>query len=403
MIKKLQMKFIVINMTIVTMMLIIIFSLVYNFTKRNLETESISMMKAIAANPFQVGHPKNPGSELKLPFFTLHLGMDRELISADGGYYDLSDQVFLNDLINESFQNKHEIGIIEDHDLRYFRVKMPMGTVLVFSDMSSEKSTLNNLLQSCAIIGFISFFAFLGISILLAKWAVKPVAKAWQQQKQFVADASHELKTPLTIIMTNTELLQSPDFKENERYNFLHSISLMSEQMRQLIEKLLILAKSDNQVLAVSMKPLDLSKLVIDAAISFEGIFIDNGLKLESFSEPNITVHGNEDGLRQVIDILLDNAQKYSSPNSTTRIVLYNTDRKKCCIKVSNSGTPIPQSELKSIFQRFYRIDKARSRSGGFGLGLSIAENIILQHKGKIWAESQNSINSFYVELRKDV
>lgn len=168
MIKKLQMKFIVINMTIVTMMLIIIFSLVYNFTKRNLETESISMMKAIAANPFQVGHPKDPGSELKLPFFTLHLGMDRELISADGGYYDLSDQVFLNDLINESFQNKHEIGIIEDHDLRYFRVKMPMGTVLVFSDMSSEKSTLNNLLQSCAIIGFISFFAFLGISMLLS-------------------------------------------------------------------------------------------------------------------------------------------------------------------------------------------------------------------------------------------
>ena len=145
-------------MTIVTIMLCVIFGLVYNFTQRNLETESISMMKAIAANPFQAGRPNDPTPELKLPFFTLHLGMDGELISTGGGYYDLSDHHFLNDLITESVHSKQEIGIIEEHNLRYCRINAPMGTILVFSDMSSEKSTLNNLLQSFAIIGFISFF-----------------------------------------------------------------------------------------------------------------------------------------------------------------------------------------------------------------------------------------------------
>ena len=402
MLKKLQIKFVIINMTIVTIMLIVIFGLIYNFTQRNLETENINMMRSIATNPFQLGRPNEPSSELRLPFFTLELGMREELVSTGGGYYDLSDQQFLEDIINQSTGKIQEAGIIEEHNLRYYRAKMPMGTILVFSDISSEKNTLNNLLQSFIIIGFISFFVFLGISIFLAKWAIKPVARAWQQQKQFVADASHELKTPLTVIMTNSELLQSTEFSEAERFHFLQSISLMSRQMKQLVEKLLILAKSDNQDTIVPMNTLDLSKLVLNAAISFEGVFVEKKLLLESFAEPDIKVPGNEESLRQVIDILLDNAGKYSSPEGTTRIVLYNVDRKKCCIKVSNPGTQIPSDELKNIFQRFYRTDKARSRDGSFGLGLSIAENIVQMHKGKIWAESQNGINSFFVELRKD-
>lgn len=401
MLKKLQIKFVMINMSIVTIMLIVIFGLVYNFTQRNLETENINMMKAIAANPSPTELPNNSSTELRLPFFTLYLGIDNTIISTSGGYYDLSDQAFLNDLIDTSFQTRNEIDVIEEYHLRYCKVTMPMGTVLVFSDISNEKSTLNNLLHSFAIIGSISFFAFLGISVLLAKWAVKPVAKAWQQQKQFVTDASHELKTPLTVILTNTELLQSPDCTELERTHFLKSISMMSEQMRQLIEKLLLLAKSDTQETSVSMNSLDLSRLVMDSAISFEGIFAEKGLCLESYAEPDIKVHGIESSLQQVIDILLDNAQKYSQPASTTHIVLSTTEFKKCCIKVSNPGVPIPQEELKNIFQRFYRVDKARSRDGSFGLGLSIAENIVHFHKGKIWAESKNGINSFFVELRK--
>lgn len=401
MIRKLQIKFVVINMTMVTIMLAVIFGLIYNFTQRNLETESISMMKSIAADPFQSGRPGDVSSDIRLPFFTLLLGMRGELVSAGGGYYDLSDENLLKDLIEEAVQSKKETGIIEAHNLRYCRMRMPMGTVLVFADMSSENNTLNSLVRSFAAIGSFSFLVFLGISIFLSRWAVRPVEKAWQQQKQFVADASHELKTPLTVIMTNAELLQYSDYSEEERVNFLQSISMMSQQMKQLLEKLLILAKSDNQQAAPSMSSINMSKLTLDLAISFEGVFVENGLSLESFVEPEIMVHGNEEGLQQVVDILLDNAQKYSSPNSETRVTLCSKDRNKCCLKVSNQGNPIPQEELKNIFRRFYRMDQARSRDGSFGLGLSIAENIVAQHKGKIWAESKAGVNTFYVILNK--
>ena len=135
MLKKLQIKFVMINMTMVTVMLIVIFGLIYNFTEHNLETENINMMRSIATNPFQLGRPNEPSSELRLPFFTLQLGMEGEIISTGGGYYDLSDHRFLKDLIDQSTKEIQETGIIEEHNLRYYRTKMPMGTTLVFSDI----------------------------------------------------------------------------------------------------------------------------------------------------------------------------------------------------------------------------------------------------------------------------
>lgn len=401
MIRKLQIKFVIINMTMVTIMLCIIFGLVYNSTKTNLENESISMMKSIAVDPFRLGRPNEKSPDLRLPYFTLQLGMKGELVSTGGGYYDLSDKEFLKDLIDESVGSRRESGIVKGHNLRFCRVATPRGTVLVFSDMSSETRTLESLIQTSLTIGVLSFLGFLAISIFLSKWAVKPVAAAWLQQKQFVADASHELKTPLTVIMTNAELLQNEECAEAERKTFSQSILLMSQQMKLLVEKMLELAKSDADQTKQQMKPVDFSKLILDTAISFEGVFVEKGLTVESSVEPGITVSGNGQALQQLIDILLDNAQKYSSPGGETTVRLYSSGSGKCQLKVSNPGKEIPQEDLKKIFQRFYRMDKARSRDGSFGLGLSIAENIVSQHKGKIWAESKNDINTFIVELRK--
>ncbi len=402
MIRKLQVKFVIINMAIVTVMLCIIFGLVYNTTKTNLETQSISMMKTIAADPFRLGRPNEQSPDLRLPYFTLQLGIKGELISTGGGYYDLSDRDFLKDLIDESVGSRRETGIVEQHGLRFCRVSTPRGTVLVFSDMSSETNTLDHLVRNCLIIGILSFLGFLVVSIFLSRWAVKPVAAAWQQQKQFVADASHELKTPLTVIMTNAELLQTDEYEEQERKNFSQSILTMSQQMKTLVEKLLELARSDAEQPKQQMKPVDLSKLILDTAISFEGVFIERGLTVESEVESGITVNGSEPMLQQIADILLDNAQKYSSPGGETTVRLYSSGYGKCRLTVSNPGKEIPPEDLKRIFQRFYRMDKARSRDGSFGLGLSIAESIVAQHKGSIWAESKDGMNTFVVELRKN-
>lgn len=401
MIRKLQIKFVIINMTMVTIMLCVMFGLVYNSTKTNLENESISMMKTIGANPFQLGRPNEQSPDLRLPYFTLQLGLRGELVSTGGGYYDLSDKEFLKDLIDESVGSRRDTGIVEAHNLRFCRIATPRGTVLVFSDMSSENNTLDNLLKNSLLIGALSFLAFLAISIFLSRWAVKPVAAAWLQQKQFVADASHELKTPLTVIMTNAELLQSSEYDETERKTFSQSILLMGQQMKSLVENMLELAKSDAEQTKQKMKSVDLSKLILDTAISFEGVFIEKGLTVESSVEPGIIVRGNEQAMQQVVDILLDNAQKYSTPGGETSVRLYSSSQGKCQLKVSNPGAEIPPEDLKKIFQRFYRMDKARRRDGSFGLGLSIAESIVTQHGGRIWAESKDGTNAFIVELRK--
>lgn len=398
MIRKLQVKFIAINMTMIAVMLCVIFGLVYHFTRANLEAESVSMMRSIAANPIHLGQPGDDSASLRLPYFTLELGPKGDLLAAGGGYYDLSDPEFLSAVIAESAAISGETGVLGEYDLRFCRASTPRGTVLVFADMSSERTTLTHLIQTLFAIGLCSFLIFLGLSILLSRWAVRPVGTAWLQQKQFVADASHELKTPLTVIMTNAELLQSCGYSPEEQLGFSRNIYTMSQQMRVLIERMLTLARSDAEQPAQPMSPFSLSRLVLDCAISFEGVFVEKGLMLESEVQPDIELRGSEQGLRQVVDILLDNAQKYSFPGGVTRIELA-AGQSKCRLKVSNPGPEIPPEERKQIFRRFYRMDKARSRDGSFGLGLSIAERIVEQHRGRIWAESRSGINTFTVEL----
>ncbi len=404
MIRKLRVKFVVINMAMVSIMLCIIFGLVYNSTRHNLETESINMMQGIATRPIELDRPDIPNKqlpELKLPYFSIALNKEGEVIATGGGYYDLSDEEFLKTLVAEANATQQQVGVLDERGLRFYRADTPMGATLVFADMSSETRTLTSLVKTSLLIAVLSFLGFLVISIFLSRWAVKPVAAAWRRQKQFIADASHELKTPLTVILTNAELLQSEGYTPAERNNFSQSILLMGQQMKLLVEKMLELARSDAEQSAPAMQPVDLSKLVLDSAISFEGVFVDKGLLLESQIEPDITVQGNGQALQQLVDILLDNAQKYSAPSGVTTVQLSSCGQTKCRLQVSNPGAAIPPEDLKKIFQRFYRMDKARSRDGSFGLGLSVAESIVAQHKGKIWAESQNGMNTFIAELPK--
>ncbi len=399
MIKKLKIKFVIINMSIVTIMLCVILGLVYYFTKANLEAESINMMQNIARQPFRLENPNELRPDVRLPYFTIQLGLRGELLATGGGYYDLSDKDFLDGLINVAIRSTKTFAVIEEYNLRFYRFDTPQNYYLVFSDISSERATLNNMMRTCLIIGLLSFFAFLAISIQLSKWAVKPVDLAWKQQRQFVADASHELKTPLTVIITNAELAQSTGYDDENKNKFLNNILIMSQQMRGLIEKMLELAKADDSDIRKNFELVDFSKLVSNAILPFEPVFFEKGLRLQCQVEKDIILFGEESQLYQLLDVFLDNAHKYSKEAGTTWVSLKKNGRKRCLLSVANEGDCISQEEAKNIFKRFYRGDKARTRTGSFGLGLSIAESIVLGHKGKIWVESSNGINSFYVEL----
>ena len=397
MIRKLRLKFICVNMLIVTVMLTGIFTLVYHFTREDLETQSVSMLQAVAATPFRTNRPGDPPDWVQLPFFVLDLDQAGNVTSAVG-YYDLTDEDDLQALVSDVDSAGDRVGVLPDYGLRYCRSVTPHGERIAFADMSSEQATLSNLIKTCLLIGALCFAVFLLISWLLARWAVKPVEKAWQQQRQFVADASHELKTPLTVIMTNAELLNSPDFDEKRRSQFAAHILTMSRQMRQLIEEMLDLARTDGGQGNLVLSQVDLSKLVSDAVLPFEPLFFEAGLTLTTDIQPGITLRGSGQHLRQTADILLDNARKYAEAPGDVTVPLTRSGG-RCRLAVSNPGPEISKEDLKNIFKRFYRSDTAHTQRGSYGLGLSIAQNIVLQHHGKIWAESKNGRNTFFVEL----
>lgn len=399
MLKKLRIKFVVITMVIVSAMLCTIFGMLFHFTKTNLENESIAAMKSIAANPMHMGRPGEPGSQIHLPYFTLELGMHGEILSKSSGYYDLSDEEFLEDVLEDVLEDNRQIGALREYNLRFCKAFSPFGQTVVFVDMSAEQAALSSLVSISALVGLVSFVAFWGISILLAKWVVRPVDKAWKQQRQFVSDASHELKTPLTVILSNAQLLQEEQFDEENKKQYVSGIVTMARQMRHLLEQMLELARSDNAQTTAAFAPLDFSLLAADAMLPFEPVFFEKGMTLEGNFQPDIQINGNEGQLKQVLDILLDNAQKYATAKGKTVVSLRRQGKNRCVLSVANEGAPIPREDLENLFKRFYRADQARSERGSFGLGLSIAESIVTNHKGKIRAQSQDGINTFFVEL----
>ena len=387
MIRKLRLKFICVNMLIVTLMLTAIFGMVYHLTRQGLETQSEAMLQSVASDAFHPNRPGSPPQEVHLPFFVLELDGNGGLTASGGGYYDLTDQEFLKTLADAATDADAPAGVLREYSLRYCRSVTPRGERIAFADMSSERATLKNLTETCAAIGVLCFAAFLLISWLLARWAVKPVETAWQQQRQFVADASHELKTPLTVIMTNAELLQMPEDTDSAR-RCADSILTMSRQMRLLVERLLELARTDSAQNKLPLEEVDLSALTEDGVLPFEAVFFEAGLTLATSIQPGITVTGSRQYLGQLLDILLDNARKYAL-GGEIQVELYRVHRHRCRLVVSNTAEPKNREELQAMFKRFYRGDPARSRDGSFGLGLSIAENIVSSHAGKLWAESR--------------
>lgn len=399
MIRKLRIKFVCIVMVIAMLMVGSILGVVIHFTGTSMEMQSISMMRTIAASPFQQGAPGKPmDDEVRLPFFTVQISSRGELITTGGGYFDLTDREYLQQIVNLVLSADQKSGELKDYNLRYLVAMSPAGISIVFADTATETATIRSMVYSCMFIFAAAMLVFLGISILLSRWAIKPVAKAWDQQRQFVADASHELKTPLAVIMANAELMQNEETTETDKKQFSANILSTTYQMRSLVENMLEMARVDNGTVKMHFAPLDMSDLVSNAVLSFQLLYEEKGMGLRLAISEGISVNGSEQHLYQVMDVLLDNALKYGAPNSMVSVDVVTSGR-NCILSVASPGEPLSEEELKNIFKRFYRADKARSLNGSYGLGLSIAESIVAAHKGKIWAESKNGYNIFYVQI----
>jgi len=401
MLKRLRIKFIAVIMSIVTVLFIMIFGLVLHLTKQNMERESIQMMRGMAFRPMMsapMHKPDKMPDNIRLPFFTVQIAEDGEITAFGGDYFDLTDKELLRDLVDAVNERSKETGVLSEYDLRYMKEDNGRIKTIVFADISSEKAMINGLIRNSVIIGLIGYAVFFLISLLLSKWVTKPVEKTWNEQKQFIADASHELKTPLTVIMTNAEMMGDKSYSESDRDGFTKNILSTSKRMKGLVESLLELARLDNNKAKPKLDAVNLSKLINDSILPFEPLFFESGMELAADIDNGINVEGDKEKLRQVVNILLDNALKYSDPADRVTVEL-KRQSSECIMSVSGLGAPLSEEERKNIFKRFYRIDKARNDGQSYGLGLSIADSIIKEHNGKIWAESENGCNNFYASL----
>lgn len=399
MIRRLRLKFICVNMAIVLVMMALMTVAVLYFTQRSLARESLHAMQQIAMDPLRPQAPGEAADGVRLPYFVLEVDETGAVHAAGGGYYDLSDTGFLAQAAAQIEAEGAQSGVLRAYGLRFLRAETPHGKYIVFADMSHEHSTLSGLLRTCLRISLAGGLVFLAISTLLAHLAVRPVEEAWAQQKQFVADASHELKTPLTVLLANAELMCAEGSTPCEQQALARVTLAAARRMRSLVEKLLELARADGGVLEPARTRLDWAQETNEALLPFEPLCFEKGLVLDTRLDAGIFVRGDAALLQQLAAILLDNACKYSSPGTVVRVVLKRRGKRRAVLSVANWGQPIPAKELANIFKRFYRMDAARSQSEGHGLGLSIAQQIVRRHGGKIWAESENGQNTFYAEL----
>ena len=398
MIRKLRLKFVLVNMCIVLAMLLAIFATVYHFTKMNLDTQTEALLERLSQNTRRPSSFQEPDREAQLPYFSVQVTVHGNMITSGYSYYDITDETFIRELVQRVYAQQRNTGLLETYNLRYIVVSDVASQTILFVDISSQQATLTALVRACTLMGLLSLAAFFGISLFLAHWAVKPVDKAWKQQTQFVSDASRELKTPLTVIMSNAELLDSPDCPEADRKQFQQNILTMSHRMRALVEGLLELTRADNGQTRNTFTQLDFSQLVQETLLPFEPVFFEKNLVLESQIEAQILLTGSPQHLTQILSVLLDNAAKYAAPGLVL-VKLQRQGRGSCLLSVASPGNPIPQEKLKTIFGRFSRLDTARTGDGSFGLGLSIAKSLTENHKGKIWAESNPTGNCFFVQL----
>lgn len=400
MIRKLQIKFVAMCMLLVTAVLAVVFVAVFVSAKQNIEIISHQVLERVMQDDTPNSRPdlgpNRDGEEVLLPYFTVNLwdsnGIYRAFVTG-GTYANLQDTAELEAILSDCLRQSQPEGTIRSYGLRYMRQDYGLYQRIAFVDMSMEQATLQELMGSYLQIGLAALILLLGVSILLARWATRPVARAWRQQRQFLSDASHELKTPLTVILSNAELLEAAPL-DSRPARWADNIHSEAKQMKSLVEEMLTLARADNAVPTAVMGSVSLSDLATDCVLAFEPVAFEAGKPLESDISPDVAVTGDADKLRQLIGVLLDNAIKYGRAGGTITLTLRRTDR-QARLTVSNPGDPIPPDQLSRLFERFYRADASRGEQSGFGLGLPIAAAIASEHKGTLKAESDPASTRF--------
>lgn len=319
-------------------------------------------------------------------------------VYSDGTIYanDTSTASMDSDLaaqaVDEALETGQAQGRLSDYGL-FFRVESSLASSRVaFADTTTFMNDVLGFYLYLLALWFLLMLLVFFITLFLSRLVTRPVVEAWETQQQFVADASHELKTPLTVILADASILaENPQATVAEQSQWVESISTEAERMQQLTEGMLMLAQADAGAdLSAIMSAVDFSNVVESTLLQFEAVAFERGLMLDDSITPGLVVQGDQLRLEGLIKTLLENACKYSAKPGTIAARL-SSERGQAVLEVHNMGDPIPDEDLPHLFDRFYRSDKSRVREGetaSFGLGLSIAKSTVELHGGRIEARS---------------
>ena len=395
MIRKLRLKFVAICMVLITAVLAVVLLSVYFAMQRNIQDLSRQLLYRViqqsASHRSEIAISLDRDRLVYLPYFTVNVWGSTAYVTG-GTYGDLENTAELAAILKDCLGQNQREGVVQAYHLRYLRQDNGLYEKLAFADMSMEQAMLREMMGSYLVIGAAALLLLLGVAVLLSWWATRPVERAWRQQRQFLSDASHELKTPLTVILSNAEMLGASPLEERPA-RWADNIRSESRRMKSLVEQMLTLARADNMSPAAVFGEVSLSEIAEDCALAFEPVAFEAGKPLEYRLPERLLVPGDGEKLRQLVSILLDNAIKYGAPGGAVALSLEKRER-QAVLAVSNPGE-IPAGQLPRLFERFYRADSSRGEQSGFGLGLSIAAAVAREHRGTLRAESAGGTTRF--------
>ena len=370
MIRRLRWKIVAINMAMVTAVLLAVFVGVLVSSRAAVErTVNQRLMQVVQTGRYDASLP---GEGSAAPCFVADVYPSGTVRLSGSSYYRLDDQDAIVEIVTACLEQGDSSGILRSYHLRYLRADGPLYTRIAFTDAAQEDATLRAVVKMCLLVGAAALAVLLGCSYLLAGLAARPVARSLDQQRRFLSDASHELKTPLTVILSSADLMQQTAVQPDQQ-PYVDNIRWSGRRMKRLVEDMLTLSRADDGRLKAAMVPVDLSDAVVDTALRFEPVAFEAGRQLSYDIDEGITVTGSRDQLQQVAGVLLDNAIKYASQGAGVYMTLTQAER-KAVLTVENGGPPIPPEVLPHLFDRFYR--GRRGTPGGIGIGLALARSI---------------------------
>ena len=416
MIRRLRRKFILAAVISVFLVLLILIGSINILNYRNLVSEADSTLEILSANkgffPNQMRRAKDafPDADFQQPqefqngmfgrrpegfgelafqtrYFAVWYDEEESITRVNlESIISLTEQE-ARTLAQEVYAKGKEKGFSGEY--RYSRTLCDEETMLLFLNCQRELTTFRNFLYASIAISMLGVAAVFVLLLIFSGRIVQPIAESYEKQKRFITDAGHELKTPITIIQADADVLES-EMEAEEENEWLADIRKQTHRLTALTADLIYLSKMEEENPSLRMQEFSLSKLVQDTAQSFQALALSENKAFQLSLAPDVRIIGDEKAVEKLISILLDNAMKYSPENGQVKIALFRTGRNASLV-VKNSTLPMEKGNKDHLFERFTRADSARnSEAGGFGLGLAVAKAVTEAHKGRIHAESED-------------